>query len=82
MYGLNSMGEGWLNIEIWDGGIDGGDGGKEHPPATRIEVLIGPCHRGNPGYRGAGVVVVGGGGGGGERERSSDGMMAKVIEGN
>ena len=82
MYGLNSMGEGWLNIEIWDGGIDGGDGGKEHPPATRIEVLIGPCHRGKPGNRGAGGVVVGGGGGGGERERSSDGMMAKVIEGN
>ena len=35
-----------------------GDGGKEHPPATRIDVLIGPCQRGNPGNRGAGAVVV------------------------
>ena len=54
----------------------GGDGGKEHPPATRIEVVIGPCHRGNPGYFGAGEGIVLGGGGGGEREPSSDGMVS------
>ena len=68
-------------MEICEDGIDGGDG-KECPPATRIEVLIGPCHRGKPGYRGAGGVVVGGGGGNGERERSSDGMMMKVVKTN
>ena len=62
-------------MEIWDGGMEGGDGGKEHPPATRMEVPMGPCQRGNPGNLGAGEVVVLGGGGGGERERSSDGMV-------
>ena len=67
-------------MEICEGGIDGGVGGKGLPPATRIEVLIGPCQRGKPGYRGAGGVVVGGGGGKGERERSSDGMMMKVVK--
>ena len=77
MYGLNITGAGWLNIEIWDGGIDGGDGGNEHPPATRIDVLMGPRHRGKPGSRGGGVVVVRGGGGGGERDRASDGMMIR-----
>ena len=69
-------------MDICEGGIDGGVGGKGFPPARRIEVLIGPCHRGNPGYRGAGGVVVGGGGGSGERERSSDGMMMKVVKAN
>ena len=59
--------------------MDGGDGGKEHPPATRIDVLIGPCQRGNPGNRGDGVVVIRGGGGGGERERASDGMVIKAT---
>ena len=80
MYWLNITGEGWLNIDIWDGGIDGGDGGNEHPPATRIDVLIGPCHRGKPGNRGDGVVVVRGGGGGGKRDRASDGMVIKANE--
>ena len=74
MYGLNIMGVGWLNIEIWDGGIDGGDGGNEGLPAILIAVLIGPRQRGKPGSRGGGVVVVRGGGGGGERDRASDGM--------
>ena len=69
-------------MEICEGGIDGGVGGEELPAATRIEVLIGPCHRGKPGYRGAGGLVVGGGGGKGERERSSDGMMMKAIKAN
>ena len=69
-------------MEICEGGIDGGVEGMGLPPATRIEVLIGPCHRGKPGYRGAGGVVVGGGGGIGERERSSDGMMMKVVKTN
>ena len=56
--------------------MEGGDGGKEQPPATRMEVPIGPCQRGNPGYFGSADGVVRGGGGGGERERSSDGMVA------
>ena len=60
--------------------MDGGDGGNEHPPATRIDVLIGPRHRGKPGSRGGGVVVVRGGGGGGERERASDGMRIRMNE--
>ena len=77
MYGLNIMGVGWLNIEIWDGGIDGGDGGNEGLPAILIAVLMGPRHRGKPGRRGGGVVVVRGGGGGGERDRASDGMKLK-----
>ena len=76
-YGLNITGDGWLNIDIWEGGMEGGDGGKEHPPATRIDVLIGPCQRGKPGNRGGGVVVVRGGGGGGERDRASDGMIVR-----
>ena len=65
-------------METWDGGIEGGDGGKEHPPATRMEVPMGPCQRGNPGNFGAGEGVVRGGGGGDERERSSDGMVAEL----
>ena len=69
-------------MEICEGGSDGGDGGKEFPPATRVEVFIGPCHRGKPGYRGAGGLVAAGGGGSGERERSSDGMMRKAIKAN
>ena len=71
------MGVGWLNIEIWDGGIDGGDGGNEGLPAILIAVVMGPCQRGNPGRRGGGVVVVCGGGGSGERDRSSDGMRLR-----
>ena len=83
MYGLNITGEGWLYIDIWDGGIVGGDGGNEHPPATRIDVLIiGPRHRGKPGNRGDGVVVVRGGGGGGERDRASDGMVTRASGGS
>ena len=62
--------------------MEGGDGGKEHPPATRIEVLIGPCQRGNPGNLGAGVAIVRGGGGGGERVRSSDGMVVNSSDDN
>ena len=71
------MGVGWLNIEIWDGGSDGGDGGNEGRPAMLIAVLIGPCQRGNPGRRGGGGVVVRGGGGNGDRDRSSDGMRLR-----
>ena len=79
MYGLNIIGVGWLNIEIWDGGIDGGDGGNEGLPAILIAVLMGPRHRGKPGRRGGGVVVVRGGGGGGERDRASDGMRLRYT---
>ena len=78
--GLTIIGEGWLNIEICDGGMAGSDGGKEQPLAalaTRIEVPMGPCQRGNPGNLGAGGVVVLGGGGG-ERKRSSDGIVAQI----
>ena len=77
MYGLNITGDGWLNIEIWEGGMEGGDGGNEHPPATRIDVLIGPCQRGKPGNRGGGVAVTRGGG---ERDRASDGMMVETND--
>ena len=62
--------------------MEGGDGGKEHPPATRIDVLIGPCQRGNPGNLGAGAVVVRGGGGGGDRDRSADGMAVSTSDSN
>ena len=55
---------------------------KSIPPATRIDVLIGPCQRGNPGNRGAGVVVVRGGGGGGDRDRASDGMVVNTSDNN
>ena len=79
MYGLNNIGVGWLNIEIWDGGIDGGAGGNEGRPAILIDVLMGPRHRGKPGSRGGGVDVVRGGGGGGERDRASDGMRLRCT---